>query len=81
MIVGAELEPHVRCVVHTLNLASQKALKLDRVSELLVKVRKVVTYFHKIPQTAERIYCPSYTCPTISLFMMFPQDGIAPGYA
>ena len=50
---GAELDPHVRCVAHTFNLASQKALKLDRLSELLVKVRKVVTYFHKSPQATE----------------------------
>ncbi|KAK0134264.1 Zinc finger BED domain-containing protein 4 [Merluccius polli] len=43
---GAELDPHVRCVAHTLHLASQKALKLDR-------VWKVVTYFHKSPQATE----------------------------
>lgn len=35
---------------HTLNLASQKALKVDRVSELVVKVRKLVTFFHKSPK-------------------------------
>ncbi|XP_034148492.1 zinc finger BED domain-containing protein 4-like [Esox lucius] len=45
--VGAEMDPHVRCIAHTLNLASQKSLKLDRISELLAKVRKVVTFFHR----------------------------------
>ena len=53
--VGAQMEPHVRCIVHTLNLASQKALKVDRVSELLVKMRKVVTYFHKSPKATEAL--------------------------
>lgn len=35
--VGAEMDPHVRCITHTLNLASQKSLKLDRVSEVWQK--------------------------------------------
>ncbi|RXN27606.1 zinc finger BED domain-containing 1-like protein [Labeo rohita] len=51
--VGAEMDPHVRCIAHTLNLASQKSLKVDRVSELLAKVRKVVTFFHRSPKATE----------------------------
>lgn len=50
---GAELDPHVRSIMHTLNLTLQKSLKLDMVSELLVKVRKVVSFFHKSSQAAE----------------------------
>lgn len=51
--VGAEMDPHVRCIAHKLDLASQKSLKLDRVSELLAKVRKVVTFFHRSPKATE----------------------------
>lgn len=51
--VGAEMDPHVRCIAHTLNLASQKSLKLDRVSELLAKVRKVETFFHRSQKATE----------------------------
>lgn len=38
---------------HTLNLASQKAFKVDSVSELVVKVRKLVSFFHKSPKATE----------------------------
>ena len=37
----AKVGLHVRYVAHLLNLASQKALKVEKVLELLVKVRKV----------------------------------------
>lgn len=50
------MDPHVRCIAHTLNLASQKSLKVDRVSELLAKVRKVVTFFHRSPKATEVLH-------------------------
>ncbi|XP_051964154.1 zinc finger BED domain-containing protein 4-like [Xyrauchen texanus] len=50
---GAKMDPHVRCIAHKLNLASQKAFKVDSVSVLVVKVRKLVTFFHKSPKATE----------------------------
>ncbi len=49
MAVAAQLGkfPHVRCYAHTLNLASQRALKLPAVSRLLGRVRCIVTFFHR----------------------------------
>lgn len=55
VVAGAEadVDPHVRCIAHSLNLASQKAFKVDEVSEILAKVRKVVAFFHKSPKATE----------------------------
>ncbi|XP_065096446.2 E3 SUMO-protein ligase ZBED1-like [Paramisgurnus dabryanus] len=49
MAVAAELCKflHVKCYAHTLNLASQRALKLPTVSRLLGRVRRITTYFHR----------------------------------
>ncbi len=49
MAVAAQLGkfPHVRCYAHTLNLASQRTLKLLAVSRLLGRVRHIVTFFHR----------------------------------
>ncbi|KAK0141271.1 Zinc finger BED domain-containing protein 1 [Merluccius polli] len=49
MVVAAQLAGffHVRCYAHTLNLASQHALKLPAVARLLGRVRRVTGFFHK----------------------------------
>ncbi|KAJ8410623.1 hypothetical protein AAFF_G00195270 [Aldrovandia affinis] len=49
MIVAAELTGflHVKCYAHTLNLASQRALKLPAVARLLGRVRRLTGYFHR----------------------------------
>ncbi|XP_060555605.1 E3 SUMO-protein ligase ZBED1-like [Ruditapes philippinarum] len=41
------LSPHVGCFAHTLNLATQRGLKVSQVDRLLGRVRRVVTFFHK----------------------------------
>lgn len=49
MIVAAQLAnfQHVKCYVHTPNLASQRALKLPTVVRLLGRVRRIVVFFHQ----------------------------------
>ena len=50
MVVAAQhlnSKPHIGCFAHCLNLAAQKALKVDTVSRLLARVRKIVGYFHR----------------------------------
>lgn len=49
MIVAAQLGNflHIKCYAHTLNLASQKALKLPTVTRLLGRIRRITTFFHR----------------------------------
>ena len=42
---SAKLSTHIGCFAHTLNLATQKGLKINSVSRLLGKVRSVVKFF------------------------------------
>ena len=49
MVVAAKhlnSKPHIGCFAHCLNLAAQKALKVDTVSRLLARVRLIVRFFH-----------------------------------
>lgn len=49
MTIAAQVAemPHFRCFAHTLNLASQRALKLPAVTRLLGRVRRVTTFFRR----------------------------------
>lgn len=38
---------YVKCYAHTLNIASQKALKLPAVTKLLARVRRITSFFHR----------------------------------
>ncbi|XP_052217955.1 E3 SUMO-protein ligase ZBED1-like [Dreissena polymorpha] len=38
---------HVRCMAHTLNLATQKGMKVEGISEILRKIRRIVGFFHR----------------------------------
>ncbi|XP_015801943.2 E3 SUMO-protein ligase ZBED1-like [Nothobranchius furzeri] len=51
--VEAEMTPHLMCFAHTINLATQKAFKMDTVARLLGKVRRVVGFFHRSVRAAE----------------------------
>ncbi|KAJ8346635.1 hypothetical protein SKAU_G00280360 [Synaphobranchus kaupii] len=46
---AAEFSPHIPCFAHTLNLASQKAMRVNSADQLLGRVRKVVSFFHQSP--------------------------------
>ena len=39
--------PRIGCFAHTLNLASQRALKIASLSKMLAKIRRIVQFFHK----------------------------------
>ena len=42
----AELEPHLGCFAHTVNLAAQRGLQVKSVSRLLAAVKQNVNFFH-----------------------------------
>ncbi|XP_021339826.1 zinc finger BED domain-containing protein 1-like [Mizuhopecten yessoensis] len=57
----------VGCFAHTLNLACGRALKLNTVSKLLARMRRIVAYFHRsttaaavLKQKQELLQLPSY---------------------
>ena len=43
----AELSPHVGCVAHTINLATQKGLKVSQMDMLLGRIRRIASFFHR----------------------------------
>ncbi|KAI7789400.1 putative zinc finger BED domain-containing protein 1-like [Triplophysa rosa] len=49
MVVAAQVGrfTHIRCFAHTLNLASQSALKLSAVSRLLGRIQRISCFFHR----------------------------------
>lgn len=46
---------HVKCMAHTLNLATQKALKVSAISKLCGKVRRVVAFFKRSTKAANHL--------------------------
>lgn len=51
MVVAAQLGSflHIKCIAHTLNLASHKALKVPAAPKLLGRIRCITTFFHRSP--------------------------------
>lgn len=43
----AELSPHIGCFAHTINLACQRGLKVNSMSRLMGRIRKIVSFFHR----------------------------------
>ena len=47
----AELSPHIRCVAHTINLATQQGLKISQMDRILGRIRHIVSFFKlQLPQ-------------------------------
>nr|XP_055041440.1 E3 SUMO-protein ligase ZBED1-like [Misgurnus anguillicaudatus] len=49
MLAAAQIDnlAHITCFAHTLNLAAQRALKLNTVSHLLGRIRRITGFFHR----------------------------------
>nr|XP_054592988.1 E3 SUMO-protein ligase ZBED1-like [Nothobranchius furzeri] len=46
-VTAAGLGPQIGCFAHTINIAAQKGMAVSKVSHLLAKMRKIVTFFHR----------------------------------
>ena len=46
------LQPHVGCFAHTINLATKRGLEVPKVNQLVGRVRRVVSYFHRSPKAS-----------------------------
>lgn len=44
---AAGFTPHITGFAHTLNLVSQKAMKVNNAERLSAKVRQIVSFFHR----------------------------------
>uniref|UniRef100_A0A3B1JBH7 BED-type domain-containing protein n=1 Tax=Astyanax mexicanus TaxID=7994 RepID=A0A3B1JBH7_ASTMX len=58
MLAAMQLEEnltHVSCFAHTLNLAAQRALKLNTVSRVLGRIRRITGYFHRSTTACEAL--------------------------
>ncbi|KAK7933157.1 hypothetical protein WMY93_004053 [Mugilogobius chulae] len=51
MLAAAQMEDitHITCFAHSLNLAAQRALKLNAVARLMGRIRRICTFFHRSP--------------------------------
>ena len=43
----AKLGPHIKCFAHTINLASQRGLKVNSMARLQGRIKRIIGFFHK----------------------------------
>lgn len=55
----AEMQPHIKCFTYTINLAARQALKINEVSHLLGRKRKVVAN-HLLKLKQDLLQLPSH---------------------
>lgn len=79
---------HVSCFAHTLNLAAQRALKLNTVSRVLGRVRRITGYFHRSTTACEALKVSvkalgleDYKLQTNTIYFFLLQDQERPGEA
>lgn len=75
MVIAARLAGfvHIKCFAHTLNLASQRALKPPTVSRLLGRVRRITNFFRR--STLGCHACPATKAKTTAAARTQIEDG------